>query len=174
MMLKLFCLLSLLSRTAPAEDVPTQDKPSDLKVTVLYCHDGDTCRVNLEDAFWFNVRLAGIDTPEVKGYKPKQFGQPMGDEARDYLNKEIKGKIVKLRQTDLDGYNRSVVEIYLGGKNINLAMIEQGFAEAYRGHAKRLDREPYYLAEKVAKEKRIGIWSMKAYKSPSLYRQETR
>ena len=162
------------STTSGEDMVPAHDQPATLKVEVLHCHDGDTCRVKLEDSFWFNVRLSGIDTPEVKGRSAKQKGQPMGEEARDFLNELVAKKTVQLRQTDLDPYNRLVVEIFLGNQNVNLMMVEKGLAEVYRGKAKRLEREPYFQAEKVAKDKGLGIWSIKNYQSPAAYRSETK
>jgi endonuclease YncB( thermonuclease family) len=75
-------------------------------------------------------------------------------------------------QADLDPYNRPVVEIHLQQENVNLWMIQNGFAEAYRGKSKRLDRESYYRAEEQAKKEKKGIWSLKNYQSPSVFRHE--
>ncbi len=146
-----------------------QEIAKEIEAYVTHCSDGDTCRVQIRDGFWVSVRLAGIDAPEVAHGK-KRPGQAGGAEARDFLNARIKGKAVQVRQTDLDPFNRPVVELVLGQEKINLLMIREGFAEAYRGKAKRLDRAPYLEAEADAKTRRKGIWALAAYVSPSAFR----
>lgn len=140
-----------------------------IKAKILYCRDGDTCQVKINDAFWVSVRLAGVDAPEV-GKKGK--GQPLSEEARDQLNKAVQDQEVELRQTDLDQYNRPVVEIIQNKKNINLMLVEQGFAEAYKGKTKRLDKSSYLSAEAAAKGAKKGIWAVDGYVTPSEYRKE--
>ena len=143
--------------------------------TILHCSDGDTCRVEItssEQKFWMNVRLFGIDAPEVSHGKKK--GQPFGEQARDALNGKIKGQEVVLKQADLDPFNRPVVEIQYQQTNINLWMIESGLAEAYRGKTKRIEKTPYLQAEDTARKSKKGIWSQQNYVSPSLFRESTR
>lgn len=142
----------------------------DLEALVYYCNDGDTCRVGIGEALWFNVRLAGIDAPETG----RKGGQPLGDEARDALNRLIKGKLVLLRQTDLDQYNRPVVEILLQNNLVNVAQIEGGWAEMYRGKTKRLDRTIYEQAEAKARATKRGIWGLAEYQSPAAFRKDKR
>jgi endonuclease YncB( thermonuclease family) len=139
------------------------------KVEVLYCHDGDTCRVKINSALWVNVRLAGIDAPEVKGRG--KSGQPMAQEARDFISAKLKGKVVDMRQTDLDGYNRPVVEFFMDDKLLNVEVLKKGLAEAYRGKTKRLDKVMYLSAEDEAKQAKLGIWSSADYQSPAVYRK---
>ena len=137
---------------------------------VYNCNDGDTCHVGVAEAMWMNVRLAGIDAPEVAG-KKKQ-GQEMGEKSRDFLNNLVKGKNVSIRQVDLDHYNRPVVELSFEGKLINIQILEQGHAEMYRGKTKRLDKTQYEAAEKVAKDAKRGIWSLSNYVSPKEFRNQ--
>jgi endonuclease YncB( thermonuclease family) len=145
---------------------------SDVVATVLYCHDGDTCRVALPGGLWLAVRLAGIDAPEVASRgRP---GQPLGDEARAALTSAVQGRTVRLRQVDLDPYNRPVVEMRLDdaaeARPVNLALVGDGMAEVYRGRTKRLDKSPYLAAEAEAKAAHRGIWGLARYESPSSYR----
>lgn len=142
-----------------------------INVEVLYCSDGDTCRVKIEGSMWVNVRLAGIDAPEVPHGKKKP-GQPLGQEAKDLLNNTVKGKSLKLRQTDLDHYNRPVVELINADNSVlNVQMVREGYAEAYRGPAKRLDRAPYLAAEEAARKDKKGVWGQANYQSPADYRK---
>ncbi len=141
-----------------------------VEANVLYCNDGDTCRVKVAGGMWLNVRLAGIDAPEVASGK-KKAGQPFGEEARNFLNNHAKGKTIQIRQTDLDQYNRPVVELIAEGLNINRKIVQSGFAEAYRGKTKRIDNAAYFEDEAAAKKSALGIWSQKDYVSPALFRK---
>ena len=161
--------LILLSQISRAENEGTQEKT---KATVHYCSDGDTCRVSIADnSMWVNVRLFGIDAPETSKKRFHKDGQPMGNEAKDFLNSLVKGKSVMLSQADLDPYNRPVVEIFLGEESVNLKMIESGMAEMYRGKTKRIDKQKFEAAEQKAKAAQVGIWSQKNYQSPATFRQ---
>ncbi len=138
------------------------------------CHDGDTCRLHFQEHLRLNVRLAGIDAPEVaNAYQP--HAQAHGEAARDFVNQLVKNKIVTVIQRDLDRYNRPVVELWLteaGARiNVNLKIIEQGFAEVYR--EKRHDPlyQQYIQSENIAKQNQRGIWRASNYESPSVFRQ---
>ena len=64
--------------------------------------------------------------------------------------------------------------IYLDGQNINLEMVKKaGLAEVYRGGRPRdLNLDPFWLAEKEAREALKGIWSLgDEYISPREWRR---
>lgn len=148
----------------------------DVDAYVYYCHDGDTCRVAVAQGVWFNVRLAAIDAPELKkgGRGGRWDTQPGGEAARAETNRLLKGKTVRLRQVDLDPYNRPVAEFRDGSELVNLKLVEEGYAEAYRGKTKRLDKSGYFAAEARAKLGHKGIWALAGYESPSDYRKRYR
>lgn len=154
---------------------PESETLKTLEAQVYYCHDGDTCRVKVGGAMWVSVRLAGLDAPEVpsRGGRGKKGndGQSLGGDAKDFLNKAIQGKTVTLRQVDLDPYNRPVVVLESEGKAVNLQLIEEGYAEVYRGKTKRLDKAPYFAAEEKAKKDKKGIWALANYQSPTEFRK---
>ncbi|MCX6119478.1 MAG: thermonuclease family protein [Proteobacteria bacterium] len=159
-------------------ELTPENSSKKVSAKILYCSDGDTCRVKVgEGNIWFNARLFGIDAPETAKSRRKTPGQPFGDQAKNYLNEAIQGKEVLILQTDLDPFNRPVIEIYLPAiakqleTNINLKLIEEGYAEVYRGKTKRIDKQPYFDAETTAKSKKLGIWSQKDYQSPSSFRK---
>jgi len=81
--------------------------------------DGDTVIVEGE-----NVRLLGMDTDE-RGY-------PCYASAKERLEELILNKEVRLEkdQTNKDQYQRYLRYIFLDDKNINLKMVEEGFAVA--------------------------------------------
>lgn len=146
------------------------EKKTLVKAHILYCSDGDTCRIIVAKDLWVNSRLAGIDAPEVSHGKNRP-GQPFGDYAKKRLNELIRGKEVSLRQTDLDPFNRPIVEIFFRNKNINEMLVTEGLAEAYRGKIKRLDQDRFFNLEQLAKSQKKGIWGLHHYESPKNFRE---
>lgn len=143
-----------------------------LTAEVYHCNDGDTCRVKFADSIWLNVRLAAIDAPETSKARGSKAGQPWGEQAKVALNAKVAGKKIQVRQVDLDPFNRPVVILLDNDQDINLQMIQEGFAEVYRGKTKRLDKAVYLAAEEKAKQAKKGIWSQESYQSPKAFRQE--
>ena len=75
------------------------------------------------------IRLANIDTAEIRGNDKE--GKERAYEARDRLRDLVLGKEVTLQTIkDRTGkYGRIIGTIYLGGKNINEMLIDEGLAE---------------------------------------------
>ena len=143
---------------------------SQIEYAVLNCHDGDTCQLKSPDNMKLKIRLIGIDAPEVANRKNKT-SQPMGEESKNYINQLIKNKTVTLKNYATDPFGRSLSEIYFNNENINLKMIQAGMAEVYHGKmVKEFNVSPYLKAEQEAKNKKLGIWSLKNYQSPKEYR----
>lgn len=145
-----------------------------IQIRVDDCHDGDTCHILTNEGIWINVRLAGIDAPEVGRFgSKKQNGQPLGQEARQELLKILGNRSdLNMKQLDLDPFNRPIVELYAGHECVNLKLLEMGMAERYRGKSKHLDTTRYDAAESLAQKARRGIWGLSDYKSPSKWRKE--
>jgi micrococcal nuclease len=82
--------------------------------------DGDTLVVN-----GTSVRLLGINTPER--------GEKYYQEAKEFLENLTLNKLVRLERgkEDRDLYNRSLRYISVGGENVNLRLVEEGFANFY-------------------------------------------
>tara|TARA_Y100000310_G_scaffold121029_1_gene119793 strand:- start:618 stop:1328 length:711 start_codon:yes stop_codon:yes gene_type:complete len=89
-------------------------------VTIERVVDGDTVIVN--DQY---VRLLGINTPEK--------GEKYYTEAKEFLESLVLDKEVELRfgKERKDRYNRTLGYLFLGGKNINLEIVEEGYANFY-------------------------------------------
>jgi endonuclease YncB( thermonuclease family) len=155
--LTLITLLFLLTFAVLAENT----------FTVTRVSDGDTVTCQ-GYGITFEVRLAGIDAPE-KGSRSYP-GQPYAEQARKFLQRLILNKQVTIEQVGLDRYNRILGIIYISGKNINLEMVKQGYAEVYRGKHQQ-DIRPYRQAEKRAKVESLNIWSQKNYLSPKEWRK---
>lgn len=114
-----------------------------LVVAVL---DGDTIDV-LIDRQPVRVRLAQIDAPEKR--------QAFGTRARQALASMVFQQSVKVVDTGRDRYGRVLGTVFLSGKNINAAMVEQGMAWVYRQYAK--DQALFALEEDARKHGR-GLW----------------
>ncbi len=144
-------------------------KAEEVQGTVKYCHDGDTCQVRLADGANLTVRLGGIDAPEVSGGSSNK-GQPFGRDARDFLSSLVKGKKVTVRKIELDPYGRTVGELFVNGKLVNIQLTEKGLAEAYKWATWKVNKKAYAKAEAAAKSQQLGIWSQESYVSPGKFR----
>ena len=123
--------------------------------------DGDTLTVITPNQTKLRIRMFGIDAPETpKGTKFP--GQPYGKEAEAYLKQLVEGKRVKVEIYEVDRYKRLLSTIFLDGKDINLAMIEAGLAEVYRGPESGNPYKPQYQAAEEPHDqgrKACGSWA---------------
>lgn len=118
--------------------------------TVLSIGDGDTIRVRQSGGALI-VRLACIDAPE-------SAQSPYGQQARTYLRRRLPiGREVVLDVKTTDRYGRTVAEV-ISGVNINLEMVEDGQAFAYRQYLGGCNAKEYLDAEIRASRRRIGVW----------------
>ena len=118
--------------------------------TVLSIGDGDTIRVR-QAGKALTVRLACIDAPETTQ-------SPWGQQARRYLQQRLPiGRKVSLHVKTTDRYGRTVAEV-IDGININLVMVEDGQAFAYRQYLSGCDAKEYLDAELRASRRRYGVW----------------
>ena len=95
--------------------------------------DGDTCDVFIDLGFnvWHKerMRLAGIDTAEKN--------TPLGKALKEFLIKNLEGKIVKLEVSKPDKYGRYLGKVYLKSEeSINDQLIKYGLAKTYGGDSK--------------------------------------
>jgi endonuclease YncB( thermonuclease family) len=99
------------------------------------------------------VRLACIDAPETAQ-------TPYGQQTRSYLQQRLPvGREVTLEVKTTDHYGRSVAEV-ISDININLAMVEDGQAFAYRQYLGGCDAKEYLDAEHRANRRRFGVWQV--------------
>jgi micrococcal nuclease len=134
--------------------------------------NGDTVIVITPNHTKLRIRMLGIDAPETpKGTKFP--GQPYGTEAEAYLKKLVEGKRVTVEIYGVDRSKRLLATIFLDGKDINLAMIEAGLAEVYRGpESGHPYKVQYQAAEEAARRAKKGMWVLEdTYESPRAYRK---
>ena len=79
------------------------NKPEIGEITIKGCYDGDTCTSSEGE----KIRLACIDTPEIRGKRAKP-NEAIA--AKNFLNEKIKGKKVSVRRVTEDKYGRIVGE----------------------------------------------------------------
>lgn len=117
--------------------------------TVLRVYDGDTILLNGKV-----IRLADIDAPER--------GMHYFYQSKEFLERLLIGKKVKIEEVGRDAYGRSVAYVYLDRKLVNLLMVKNGWAKFTKNkHSKYF--EQFLKAEKEAKLAKKGIWKRKKY-----------
>lgn len=108
--------------------------------------DGDSFHLGAHE-----VRLEGIDAPEGPQTCIRNGRSwPCGEDARSELARLIGGREIACRARKRDQHRRLLATCTAGGRDLNAAMVEQGFAVAYG----RYERE-----EKAAAAARRGLWS---------------
>ena len=103
-------------------------KNINININIESCYDGDTCTSRQGE----KIRLACIDTPELRGAKSDPVP---AKEARDYLNSLVSGRDVDIRRITKDRYGRTVAELSINGMNIQQIMVQKGYAKIYLKYA---------------------------------------
>ena len=109
---------------------------------VIKVYDGDTITIASKmpyensQLFRFNVRLNGIDTPEIKSKDENE--KALAKKARDSLSQLIMNKNIALKNVKNEKYGRILADVYLDDLHINKWMIEKQFAVEYDGKTKKI------------------------------------
>ena len=130
--------------------------------------DGDTIYLKTEANNSIKVRLAFIDAPELN--------QPFGTDAKVFL-KKLEGQRVTIDVKSKDRYGRYVAILYHRNDDINLVMIEHGYAWVYSKYLKYASvpmRDKYLHAEFLARQNALGLWKMHDYIAPWEWRKHSR
>ncbi len=127
--------------------------------TVSRVIDGDSIELSSGEI----VRYIGIDTPEIREkenagwvYKPR----PYAEEAREFNQKLVKGKSVKL-EFDVqkrDKYKRLLAYVYIGEKMVNIEMVKEGFAMIYTYPPNLKYSQRFLDAQTEARDNKRGLW----------------
>jgi micrococcal nuclease len=119
--------------------------------TVTHVTDGDSIWVRGARGAPVEVRLQGIDAPEIC--------QAFGKEARDAMAGRLLHRQVAVNSRSRDKYQRVLGGVSTGGQDVGLWMVSRGYAWSYRY---RRDSGPYAAAEAQARQARLGLWSLAA------------
>jgi endonuclease YncB( thermonuclease family) len=125
--------------------------------------DGDTLDVDGR-----RIRLFGIDAPERAQSCTRQgVAYACGHDATEAM-RALAGDTLTCEGRDTDRYRRLVAVCWHNGKDINAAMVEGGWAVAYRQYS-----TDYVGAENAAKRAGRGLWSGE-FQMPALWRRDHR
>lgn len=133
---------------------------AELRGRVTAITDGDTLKV-FDGSQEVKVRLSNIDAPESK--------QAFGTRSKQHLADKVLGEDVVVEYHKKDKYKRTLGTIWLGDRNVNLEMVEDGYAWAYRQY---LDDRRFLDAEKSARDKKSGLWADPFPTPPWEYRKK--
>jgi micrococcal nuclease len=133
--------------------------------------DGDTIRV-ISYGTKTTVRLVGIDAPEVANSK-NTLDQPFSEAATKHLAGLVLNKAVEIKSYGPDRYGRTLAEVVVDNRNINIEMLKAGYAEVCREDSlvEILDTKDYWKAEEEARAAKRGMWSQENYMSPMKWRK---
>ncbi len=107
------------------------------------CYDGDTCMMSLPGIHplfgdHIPVRLAGIDTPEMKGRCERET--QLARQARDLVRSALsRADTIHLRRASRDKYFRIDARVIANGQDLSAVLIERGLAVPYDGGTKSMD-----------------------------------
>ncbi|MEZ5790391.1 MAG: thermonuclease family protein [Nitratireductor sp.] len=120
--------------------------------------DGDSLGVNGE-----RIRLEGIDAPEYRQSCTNSGAEiACGKLARDHLRKLIARQDVTCTALGLDKYDRTLAICRAGERNLNEAMVRDGWAVAYGDHQ---------WLEAEARNAKRGMWAY-GFEEPSDWRKD--
>jgi endonuclease YncB( thermonuclease family) len=132
-----------------------------LEGRVFKVSDGDTLTIIVGKKQKVNVRLSGIDAPEIK--------QSYGRLSRNNLGALCNKKKAVVDEEGQDQYGRTLGVVYCEGVNANERQVSDGFAWAYLEYS-----DLYTEAENAARDERKGLWSEDNPIEPSVYRAMNR
>ena len=111
-----------------------------LNVTYHHCGDGDTCTVTIPTVHplfgeKIRVRVADIDTPEIRGKCTSEKAQAI--EARDRARSLMKNALrIDLRNVERGNFFRIVADVMVDGVSLGEQLITAGLARPYGGKRK--------------------------------------
>jgi endonuclease YncB( thermonuclease family) len=120
-------------------------------VELVSVGDGDTIRVRTRGGQPVTIRLACIDAPETAQGES-------GAAATQALKQLVAGGSLEIVPQTVDRYGRTVAEVYAGGRNVNVALVQLGAAYVYREYLAACDQNAYLGAEAQAERRRVGVW----------------
>ena len=152
------------ARPLPPAKMERADKRID-EAGAVQVTDGDTLRIGGS-----RIRLHGIDAPERAQSCDGADGQRYrcGEDAKAALTRLIGGHRPACVERDRDRYGRSVAICSVAGRDLNRAMVAEGWALAYTRYSRDYEGD-----EAAARRARRGLWRGR-FERPDQYRAERR
>lgn len=147
---------------ACASPTPGSGPPADGDGVVTHVVDGDTLDVRVGGAEE-RIRLIGVDTPE--SVAPNRPVQCYGAEASAYLASLVpEGTAVRLERDAVarDQFGRLLAYVYRAEDDllVNLALVEQGYADAVTYGDNEALYSELVAAEAAARDGGRGLWGV--------------
>ncbi|MCD4511351.1 thermonuclease family protein [Brucella pseudogrignonensis] len=154
----LLTLLIFLILGAVIVSLPVNRQPRESATGSVYVIDGDTVILNK-----VHIRLLGIDAPEMEQTcRVEGSDYACGRDARNALKNRIGKAAIRCEKEGFDKYGRDLGRCYLGDRDLNQWMVEQGWAVSYGD---------YRSAEASARREKRGIWAG-SFEMPFQWRRE--
>ena len=102
------------------------------KVLIDNCYDGDTCTTSEGET----IRLACIDTPELKGRNANLIP---AKSAKNFLNTLVANQEISIKRITKDRYGRTVAELFKDEENIQELIVKKGFGVIYKKYSHQCD-----------------------------------
>jgi endonuclease YncB( thermonuclease family) len=138
-------------RPRSTPQAPTRTLQPPQPVVLVSLGDGDTIRVATRDGQRLTIRLACIDTPEMAQGAP-------GEAARVAVAQMVRSGPLEIKPQTIDKYGRTVAEVFVAGRNVNLELVRGGYAFVYRKYLNQCDQAAYLGAEAWAQQYGQGVW----------------
>ncbi len=142
---------------------PSRPVSSEIISHVKYVVDGDTVILSQADGSELTIRLEGIDAPER--------GQPFGDRSRQWLANATANESVRLVTSGTDRYGRTLGDLYINDRWLNLELVASGLAWHY---ARFRQSSRLASAQREAQNKNLGLWQDPNRIAPWDYRDRER
>jgi micrococcal nuclease len=130
------------------------------KVLITAVVDGDTMIGLFPGGREYQIRLLGIDAPEIERINgPEEcFGTESAVNLMEYL-KESRWVTAEADKTnrDEDDLGRKLRYVSVNGKDLGEMQVEQGFAKVYPEFPS-LRKNEYYLQQSFAKKDNLNMW----------------
>ncbi|MEL7208628.1 MAG: lamin tail domain-containing protein, partial [Actinomycetota bacterium] len=97
-------------------------------ITVDRVIDGDSLEVTLDDGTPEEIRLQGINAPELNALGGGRTCA--GEAARDELVAILAGGAVTLSGTEVDRFGRLLADLHVEGRPVDIALVDAGWALA--------------------------------------------
>ena len=146
-------------------DGPTVQMPMELAGKVIHVDDGDTLTLLDQQGFKRVIRLTDIDAPE-SGHGTERPGQPYSSKATQQMKSLALGHQAQASCYDIDARTRDdgtrreryICRVFVGGIDVNMAMIDAGLAMAYRQSRRYVRDAETYRHEDAARQAGKGLW----------------
>ena len=103
--------------------------------------DGDTFIANIERGYPrivthnIGIRIAGIDTPELKDKRPQV--RKLAYQAKAFAKERLSSaRHIELRNLTKGKYFRIIADVYIDGKNLSQELLSKHYATPYNGSKK--------------------------------------